>query len=49
VKRYEFRVGQQESHEVAIEHERPWFFGGLRRNTYRVYVDGKLAQEHYGF
>jgi hypothetical protein len=49
VNRYEFSVGEHEPHEVAIEHERPWFLGGLRRNQYRVYVDGKLVEGHYGF
>ena len=49
VKRFEFSVGENEPHEVTIEHERPRFLGGLRRHKYRVYVDGKLVEEHYGF
>jgi hypothetical protein len=49
VKRFQFRVGENEPHEVSIEHERPRFLGGLRRHKYRVYVDGKLVEEHYGF
>jgi hypothetical protein len=49
VKRYEFTVGGKEKHQVTIEHERPLLFGGLRRQKYRLYVDGQLAEQHYGF
>ena len=49
VKHYEFTVGEKERHQVVIEHERPFLLGGLRRQKYRVYLDGQLAQEHYGF
>jgi hypothetical protein len=49
VKRYTFVVGQQERHEITIEHERPVFAGGLRPNEYRVFVDGKMTEEHHGY
>lgn len=49
VKRYELTVGTNEPHQVAIEHERPRFLAGFRRQTYRVFVDGRLAAEHYGY
>jgi hypothetical protein len=49
VKRFAFIAGEKEPHEVSIEHERPRFLGGLRRNKYRVNVDGKLVEEHYGY
>jgi hypothetical protein len=48
-KRYEFAVGEAEKHQVAIEHERPWLLGGLREHTYRVFVDGQLAEECRGY
>jgi hypothetical protein len=49
VKRYEFTVGDNEKHKVGIEHERPRLLAGFRRQEYRVYVDGQLVEEHYGF
>jgi hypothetical protein len=49
VDRYEFTVGEHEKHQVAMVHERPLLWGGLRRQQYRVYVDGELAAEHYGY
>src|SRR5580704_3535527 len=49
VKRYELTVGEKEQHQVVIEHERPFLLAGFRRQKYRVYVDGQLAREHYGF
>ena len=49
VKRYEFTVGQQELHQIAIEKERKLLFAGLRKQKYRVFVDGQLTEEHEGF
>jgi hypothetical protein len=49
VKRFEFTVGDRERHDVMIEQERPRLFGGVRRNKYRVIIDGKLLEEHHGF
>lgn len=49
VKRYEFTVGKKEKHQIMIEHRRPLFLAGLRRQKYTVYVDGELLEEHYGF
>jgi len=48
LRRYTFVVGEQEKHEITIEHERPRWGGGFRRNTYLVFVDGRLAEEHFG-
>ena len=49
VKRYTFVVGQVERHEVTIEHERPIMLGGLLPNQYRVFVDGRVTEEHHGY
>lgn len=49
VRRYETTVGDEEKHQVVIEHERPRLLGGFRRHRYRVYVDGSVVAEHYGF
>jgi hypothetical protein len=49
VKRYTFVVGRGERHEVTIEHERPVLLGGLQPNTYRVFVDGCVTEEHHGY
>jgi len=49
VKRYTFVVGQGERHEVTIEHERPVWMGGLKPNTYRVFVDGQMTEMHQGY
>ena len=49
VNRYECTVGRRPTHKVVIEHERPLLFGGFWPNTYRVFVDGSLAEEHCGF
>jgi hypothetical protein len=49
LKRYQFTVGKDEQHQVVIEHERSLLWAGLRRQKYRVYVDGQAVQEHYGF
>ena len=47
-KRYEFIVGVNERHHVAIEKTRKLFFGGLRPQQYRVFIDGQLAQTYQG-
>lgn len=49
VKRYPFDVGQVEQHEVTIEQERPVLLGGLWPNKYRVFVDGRMTEEHHGY
>lgn len=49
VRRYPFEVGDKERHRLVIEHERPAFCGGMRKNWYRVIVDGKLVQEYHGY
>jgi hypothetical protein len=35
--------------QVVIEKTRPWFFAGLRQQTYRVWVDGELVAEQTGY
>lgn len=47
-KRYEFTVGAQEQHHIAIEKKRKLFLAGLRPQQYRVWVDGQLVQTHEG-
>jgi hypothetical protein len=47
-KRYEFTVGKQERHQIAIEKKRKLFLAGLRPQQYRVFVDGQLVQTHEG-
>ena len=49
VKRYKLMVGNNESHEVVIERQRPRVFGGFFPHDYRVYVDGVVVQKHHGF
>lgn len=49
VKRYEFAVGTNEPHQIVIEHEAPRPLAGFRRHWYRVFVDGQLTAEHYGY
>ena len=48
VKVYEFYVGTNERHAVRIEKQRKLFLAGLRPQKYRVYVDGRLIEEHEG-
>ena len=48
VRRYAFTVGAAERHDVVIEKERKLFLAGLRAQKYRVFVDGKLVEEHEG-
>jgi len=47
-KRYEFIVGVNEKHTVAIEKKRKLFLAGLRPQQYRVFIDGQLAQTYQG-
>jgi len=47
-KRYEFIVGVNEKHSVAIEKKRKLFLAGLRPQQYRVFIDGQLAQTYQG-
>lgn len=47
-KRYDFAVGTTERHDVAVEKIRPVLFAAFRPSTYKVYVDGALAQTHRG-
>jgi len=47
-KRYEFTVGAQEQHYVAIEKKRKLFLAGFRPQTYRILIDGQLVQTHEG-
>ena len=36
-------------HDVVIEKVRPLVLAGVRPQTYRIFVDGKLVQEQNGF
>ena len=47
-KRYEFIVGVNEKHQVAIEKTRKVFLAGLRPQRYRVFIDGQLVQTYHG-
>lgn len=47
-KRYEFTVGLQEQHHLAIEKKRKLFLAGFRPQQYRVFMDGQLVQTHEG-
>ena len=47
-KRYEFMVGIQEQHAVAIEKKRKLFLAGLRPQQYRIFIDGQLVQTYEG-
>ena len=44
--KFTFPVG---SSEVMIQHERPRIFAGLLPQTFRVFVDGQLTEEHTGY
>ena len=48
IKRYEFTVGQDEPHQIAIEKKRKLFLAGFRPQQYRIFVDGQLVQTHEG-
>lgn len=47
-KSYSFRVGRQETHDVVIEKCRKVVLGGMRRQTYKIFVDGRLAHQFHG-
>ena len=47
-KRYEFEVGNEERHQVAIEKKRKLFLAGLRPQQYRIFIDGNLVQTYEG-
>ena len=47
-KRYEFTVGNQEQHHIAIEKKRKLFLAGFRPQQYRVFIDGQLVQTYEG-
>jgi hypothetical protein len=45
-KRYRFTVGEQERHQVLIEKTRPWMAAGFRKQSCRVFVDGRAVGEY---
>jgi hypothetical protein len=47
-KRYEFTVGAQEQHHIAIEKKRKLFLAGFRPQQYQVFIDGQLVQTYEG-
>lgn len=47
-KRYEFEVGTEERHQIAIEKKRKLFLAGFRPQQYRVFIDGQLVQTYEG-
>ena len=47
-KRYEFTVGVDERHQIAIEKKRKLFLAGFRPQRYRTFIDGQLAQTYEG-
>lgn len=47
-KRYEFVVGNQEQHQIAIEKRRKLFLAGLRPMQYQIFIDGQLVQTYEG-
>ena len=47
-KRYEFTVGKQEQHHIAIEKKRKLFLAGVRPQQYSIYIDGQLVQTYEG-
>ena len=47
-KRYEFSVGVNEKHHIAIEKKRKLFLAGLRPQQYRIFIDGNLVQTYEG-
>jgi hypothetical protein len=36
-------------HDIVIEKDRPSLFAGVRSQTFRIFIDGKLVQEQSGF
>jgi len=47
-KRYEFTVGLQERHYIAIEKKRKLFLAGFRPQQYHILIDGQLVQTYEG-
>ena len=47
-KRYEFTIGVQERHQIAIEKKRKLFLAGFRPQRYRIFIDGQLVQTYEG-
>ena len=47
-KRYEFMVGSQEQHHIAIEKKRKLLLAGFQPQKYSIFIDGQLAQTHEG-
>ena len=47
-KRYEFTVGVQERHQIAIEKKRKLFLASFRPQQYRIFTDGQLVQTYEG-
>jgi len=47
-KRYEFVVGEQEQHQIAIEKKRKLLLAGVRPQHYSIYIDGALVQTYEG-
>jgi len=45
-KRYEFTVGVEERHLIAIEKERKLLLAGFRPQKYRIFIDGRLVQSY---
>jgi hypothetical protein len=43
---FELSVGEREVHNVVIEKHSKAFFGGARKQTCQVLVDGELIAEH---
>ena len=46
VRRYQVSVGDSEHHSIVIEKRKPLAWGGIRKQSFRVLVDGKLVAEH---
>ena len=38
-----------EGHDVVIDKVRPLLLAGVRPQTYRIFIDGKLVKEQNGF
>lgn len=47
-KRYDFWVGIEEKHHVAIEKRRKLFLAGLQPMKYQIFIDGHLVQTYEG-
>ena len=48
IRGWEFEVGAQEKQAIRIEKERPVILASLRPHTYRLFIDGQLANEYRG-